>query len=663
MVSVGRWAHKHGWWVVLVSVLISIPCFFAVSRLQIETNLLKVFPADDPLIQDFLYFSENFGVSDALVILVRGDFDTTRPKVQALDEWLNDSPYFTWATYNQLVGRTPVTVFTAFPVETSMDQPFCIEMTAALRRFLASEGITAEFSGAPVVVTEVTESITRDVFRTGAVALGVVLLILAFSFGDPLFPLVAVLPVAMAILWSMAFAEAVWGRVTFAAAALPTSLWGIGIDYALHIRAAHQEFHGDKPHAVWRRVYGRVGRPLAIAVLTSAAAFLSLLFAQISALKQTGIVGAIALLLIFALCLLQMPVLLDWRDRFGLRWWAPTTHWLGRLAHRCLRHRAITISAFLVVTVPLLACALRMRISADPMAYVDLDQPSVRLRTDLAEKVGMLPEPLLIATDSLAAEQRVVRAVQHLVGAGRPFARAECISKLTVGRPVGPEMRKFLGRDGRLCMVLFPSFVPYEDENPARMQALIDEIRREGGADIVRMSGPPIVFMKLLDIIAEDFVRVGVASGTMVMLVLVILIRRPRYFLSAAVPLAGGVIWMLGAMYLAGQQITAANVVAMPLVLGLGIDYGVHIVHRLRKASVEEAVSTTGRAIVVASLTTVAAFATLCLAHTEALIGMGLAAAAGIAACLLWSLVFLPALLGRHPGHGRADTHTESGGG
>jgi hypothetical protein len=211
-------------------------------------------------------------------------------------------------------------------------------------------------------------------------------------------------------------------------------------------------------------------------------------------------------------------------------------------------------------------------------------------------------------------------------------------------------------------MVLFPSFVPYEDENPARMQALVEEIRERGGADIARMSGPPIVFMKLLDMIAEDLARVGIASGTMVMLVLVVLIRRPRYFLSAAVPLAGGVVWMLGAMSLAGRTITAANVVAMPLVLGLGIDYGVHIVHRLRTASVEEALATTGRAIVVASVTTVAAFATLCLAHTEALVGMGLAAATGIAACLLWSLVFLPALLGRMPGSDATGDHSQAEG-
>jgi hypothetical protein len=289
------------------------------------------------------------------------------------------------------------------------------------------------------------------------------------------------------------------------------------------------------------------------------------------------------------------------------------------------------------------------------MGYVDLELPSVRLRTELAEKVGMLPEPILIATDSLAAEERVISAIQHMVGADRPFARAQCISKVTVGRPLAPELRKFRGKDGKLCMVLFPSFVPYEDENPERMQALIDEIRAVAGDDISLMSGPPLVFMELLDVIAQDLVRVGATAAGMVLLVLVLLIRRPRYVLSAIVPLAGGVVWMLGFMYLSGQRLTAANVIAMPLVLGLGIDYGVHIVHRLRTASVEEAVSTTGRAILVASATTVAAFATLCLAHTAALVGMGIAAATGVAACLLWSLVFLPALLGKQPGHALPD--------
>ena len=66
------------------------------------------------------------------------------------------------------------------------------------------------------------------------------------------------------------------------------------------------------------------------------------------------------------------------------------------------------------------------------------------------------------------------------------------------------------------------------------------------------------------------------------------------------VPLVMGTIWMLGAMRLCGLAFNFANLVAVPLIIGVGIDNGVHVIHRVRlegAAGMSVVLQHTGRAI------------------------------------------------------------------
>ena len=653
-----------------------------VSRLGIETDVVKLLPKDAPYVADFQYFSRNFGISDTLVFLVRGNANELAPKVEALENWLKTSDWFTSVERATLPGTEGGTLLLAFTREPAMNQEFCETMLPEVRRYLEETETPAELTGQAAFVTEGRASVWRDSQRTGLIAFALILCILIFSFGDPIFPFVAMVPLGIGIIWCLAFAQAVFGRVSFLTAALPTALLGIGIDYALHLRSARLELEEDRTPAVWRRVFSRVGPPLLLGALTTVAAFFALVFARIRALSHMGYVGAAGLAMIFLVCIFTAPVLLDWRDRLGVRFRPLPTAWLGRLAHGALRHRFWTITGFALVTVPLLVLALRLRISVDPNAYANPNLPSHRLREELAEKMNLVLEPILIATEDLAAERRVLNRIRDLVGPGKPFSVVNCLSNaklraltrimglISPGKPLGllnwlslyftptgpdAQERRFIGKDGHLCMVLYPSFNPYEGKSLPKLVAAVDTIKERCKGDILRYSGPSIIVNEMFHLVKKDLRRTGLIAGGTVFVMLVLLMRRPRYFLSAMVPLAGGVTWMLGIMQLSGQQFTAANVMAMPLVLGLGVDYGVHIVHRLRSASVAEAVSTTGRAILVASATTAAAFFSLCLASNPAVAGMGLAGAIGILSCLVWSLVFLPALLGRPAGYDDQD--------
>ena len=650
MNQVGRFARRHGRWLLAAAVVLTIPCLFMLRGLTLETDLVSMFSADDPAIRDYRYFSDNFGISDVLVIVVRGDADRLAGDVATLSEWLRKSGLFTRVEYHMAPEAPQRAAVLAFPREPSMNQSFCIDMLDRVKAFLRENGIRAELAGSPATVAESTDSLRQDMVRTGIIASVLILGVLIVSFGDPLFPLVAAVPLGIGIIWCMAFAEGVFDEITFVTAALPTTLLGIGVDYALHLRAVQPEFAGEHGPELWGRVCERVGPPLLVGVLTSVAAFLSLLLARLAAIREMGAVGAFGLTGVFVLCVLLVPVLLDWRDRIGLRFPPLPIGWLRGLVHGVVRHRLLVVAGFVLVTVPLLVCALRVEVTVNPAAYANDKLPSLVLAKELAATSGLVAEPILVATPDAEAEGRVVQSIADLVGPGKAFAAADCltISRMTGRSDYAPE--RYVGKDGRLCMVLYPGFNPYEGDNTARLRELVDTLRARGGKDVASLSGAPLVFSRMISLIRTDLFRITIGAAAAVLAVLVVLVRRPHMVAAAMLPLAGGVVWMLGVMYLAGQQLTALNVIAMPLVIGLGIDYGVHIVYRLHKGSVETAVATTGRAVLMASATTAAAFATFCLADNKALVGIGLAAATGIVSCLAWSLLFLPALLARKEG-------------
>ncbi len=117
--------------------------------------------------------------------------------------------------------------------------------------------------------------------------------------------------------------------------------------------------------------------------------------------------------------------------------------------------------------------------------------------------------------------------------------------------------------------------------------------------------------------------------------------------LLALTPLVIGTIWTVGFMSLLEIDINVANVIAIPLILGIGIDNGVHVIHRYRlegEGQIRTVLSTVGRSIMLTSLTTMAAFGTFAFGLYRGLATMGVILALGIAICFFMAAFLLPAL-------------------
>jgi predicted RND superfamily exporter protein len=103
-------------------------------------------------------------------------------------------------------------------------------------------------------------------------------------------------------------------------------------------------------------------------------------------------------------------------------------------------------------------------------------------------------------------------------------------------------------------------------------------------------------------------------------------------------------------MVLFGVQFNMANLLFLPLIIGIGIDNGVHIVHSYRATGKYEGESvplarSTAKAIILAALTTIVGFGSLMISGHRGIYSLGLLVALGVGSVLMASLTTLPSLL------------------
>ncbi|MBN1588276.1 MAG: MMPL family transporter [Pirellulales bacterium] len=119
-----------------------------------------------------------------------------------------------------------------------------------------------------------------------------------------------------------------------------------------------------------------------------------------------------------------------------------------------------------------------------------------------------------------------------------------------------------------------------------------------------------------------------------------------RYVLLAILPLGAGMLQLFGMLGLLDIPLNPANMIVLPLILGIGVDDGVHVVHDFRRQRGPYRMSpSTASAVLITSLTTIIGFGSLMIASHRGLQSLGRVLTIGVSCCLFASLVMLPALL------------------
>jgi predicted RND superfamily exporter protein len=160
------------------------------------------------------------------------------------------------------------------------------------------------------------------------------------------------------------------------------------------------------------------------------------------------------------------------------------------------------------------------------------------------------------------------------------------------------------------------------------------------------LAGPNIISAELRKIVWDDALKAAVLGMIVVFILMWLDLGGPLRALLALLPLAVGMVWMLGAMGWMGLRLNFFNVFVLTMIIGIGVDYGVHLLHRWNESGGDrEALAETAKAIAVAALTTMVGFGSLVLSHYPGLRSVGAAAILGAFSTAVLGITLLPALL------------------
>jgi hypothetical protein len=188
-----------------------------------------------------------------------------------------------------------------------------------------------------------------------------------------------------------------------------------------------------------------------------------------------------------------------------------------------------------------------------------------------------------------------------------------------------------------LATYVFPS-------NAGQARAL-EQIAAESGS-MGHLTGLALVNRELASRFVPQFLR-GLSIGSLVVGVMIALTFRTwRLSLLAIVPTVAGLIWAAGLLALARVPLDLFALFAVVTFVGIGIDYGIHVVHRYRDhGDAQLAVAQLAPVIVVAGLITLAGYGTLVRSSYPPLRSIGLVSAVSVLTLVAASVLLLPALL------------------
>jgi hopanoid biosynthesis associated RND transporter like protein HpnN len=200
---------------------------------------------------------------------------------------------------------------------------------------------------------------------------------------------------------------------------------------------------------------------------------------------------------------------------------------------------------------------------------------------------------------------------------------------------------RYISHTGKWLLCVFAKESLWEYEPLKRFVAEVQ------GAD-PEACGRPFSTLAGLGAMRDGFLWAGFYALAAMVVVLLLDFGKLKYTLIALLPLAMGLVATLGLLSLCGVPLNPANMIAFPLILGVGADNGVHVLHDYRDRDrrcrylLNRA---TGRGIMVAALTTILGFGTLMIAEHRGLASLGLVLALGVGCCMAAALVVLPTFL------------------
>lgn len=217
----------------------------------------------------------------------------------------------------------------------------------------------------------------------------------------------------------------------------------------------------------------------------------------------------------------------------------------------------------------------------------------------------------------------------------------------SISDPTPPELAdlpeglvdRFVGQHGRHLLKIYARGNIW---NMSALEQFVTEVRTVDP----RVTGNPLQAYEASLQMKSSYEQAALYSLAAILVMLYIDFRHLGHALLAMLPVGLGTAQMFGLLGILGIPLNPANLIVLPLILGIGVDDGVHVVHDFCTQRGRYRISaSTASSVLVTSLTTTVGFGSLMIASHAGLQSLGRVLAIGVGCCMFTSLIMLPALL------------------
>ena len=578
-----------------------------------------------------------------------------------------------------------------------------------------SKGYFAGLSGAKTYVAgmassnaDSNERTMKDMRLLLGLAFLFIVFILFLTFRRLSDILLTLLVILLTVVWVMGLGGWLNFPFNYTSSAIIPLLLGIDIAYAIHVLSRYYEERrkGSDPHQSALTSVVTVGVAVFLTAATTAFGFASFGISNLPPIQQFGALCVAGVMLSFLLAVTLLPATLVLRDRRAKaqdKWVIKQAkreeksrtgiidRILVKLAIVSEHHRKIVLVTTAVVLVGCVFLGLRITTEADMEKMMPKDMPFAVAQTqinkyfsgqDLSYTLvkGDILEPktlnaMIKYEDDLAASGKKSQNGEPLFVRDKMLSIADIVAKANGGTIPSNKFGVYAVLQGlqtgsksessnKLINPKYPDAtmitIRIKRGVQSDMSAISNTMRAENkklsnGKLELGSSGVPLLINDMLGSIVPTQLKTSAVALLLCALIVILVFGSLFFGLAATSVVFIGIALEIGALSLLNWPLDFMTVMVSSLVIGAGIDFGIHVTHRFREewhqggVEIDEAMRRTignvGKALVAAAVTTAGAFAIIAISNISYLRRFGGITAWSLISSLLAALLVLPSIL------------------
>ena len=539
--------------------------------------------------------------------------------------------------------------------------------------------------------------IIQDLKSTALYSIVGVLLLITLFFRQVVGSLFITLPLMMSLTWTFGVTYLAIGSLNMITVGLFAILFGLGIDFGIHIFARYREAHrrGMDIEQALTVTVRYTGKALATTAVTTSIAFYSLLLTDFKGFSEFGFIVGTGILFSLVAMVAICPAFIVLAERLRLVIPIRKRSVLWRTGRYPKPWATLLIGT--VITGYSLYHLGDLEFEYDFSKLKPAPPPNMN-KGSLPQSLKEGRSPAIVLTESYDETMEVVRTVEAIKAANGDSSTVLSVKSVYSALPQDQDAKLALIADIRTLLdreeglfseserAKLDSLRPYLDVEKLTLYDLPADLTNEfkdkegnilnfvainaavelkDGKDAIRFaeeishietpagktyiaSSSHIIVAEMLKVMLEDSSLAVILTLAVVAVVLLIDLRSFVDTLLVLTPLLNALVWVVGFMYAFDIKLNLYNMVAFPTIIGMGVDNSVHIFHRYQevgRGSLRLVLRTTGVALLGTSLTTMVGFSGLVPAIHPALTSIGVLSLVGLGSCFITSVTLLPALL------------------